>query len=101
MKPFHLSKSYGDQFQDRSLVEHYRKRPAYPAARFDLLVASLPENAHIVDLGCGTGVISIPLAERGMQVTGDDPSVAIIELAKFRRQRVSVHQRCRVNDAVY
>lgn len=48
-----------------------RARPNYPAQVIDDLtaLARLPEAARIVEIGCGTGQATIPLAERGYQVT--------------------------------
>lgn len=47
-----------------------RARPTYPAQVFDDLVAlaSLPPAARIVEIGCGTGQATLPLAERGFQI---------------------------------
>ena len=89
MKPKHLSKHYGDQFQDQSVVDRYRKRPAYAAEVFDVLSAQLPTQAQLFDIGCGTGEIAIPLAQRGYQVTGVDPSRAMIEQAQLLSHRVT------------
>jgi len=36
---------------------------------------------HVVDLGCGTGTIAIPLANEGYNVTGIDLSVHMLEVA--------------------
>ena len=46
-------------------------RPSYPAEIFDDLVdlARLPESARIVEIGCGTGQATVPLAERGFEIT--------------------------------
>lgn len=46
-------------------------RPTYPAGIFDDLAAraQLPEEARIVEIGCGTGQATIPLAKRGYRVT--------------------------------
>ena len=48
-----------------------RVRPAYPEQVFDDLRAlgELPEAARIVEIGCGTGQATIPLAERGFRIT--------------------------------
>jgi trans-aconitate methyltransferase len=48
-----------------------RARPSYPEQLFhDLVaVAELPKAARIVEIGCGTGQATIPLAERGYRVT--------------------------------
>jgi SAM-dependent methyltransferase len=49
-----------------------RRRPTYPPAVFDDLtaLARLPEAARLVEIGCGTGQATLPLAERGFRVTG-------------------------------
>jgi SAM-dependent methyltransferase len=48
-----------------------RARPRYPAQIFDDLVeiAELTQGARIVEIGCGTGQATLPLAERGLQIT--------------------------------
>ncbi len=45
----------------------------------------------VVDLGCGTGVLAVDLAARGMRVTGVDPAAAMLDLARLRpgAQRVT------------
>jgi SAM-dependent methyltransferase len=92
MKPAHLAQHYGDQFQDQSIVDRYHKRPAYDERVFDVLTAQLPDHARILDVGCGTGEIAIPLAERGYVVTAVDPSAAMIEKAAQKSQQVDWHQ---------
>lgn len=45
----------------------------------------------VVDLGCGTGLLAVDLAGRGMRVTGVDPAAAMLDLARRRpgAQRVT------------
>jgi ubiquinone/menaquinone biosynthesis C-methylase UbiE len=38
--------------------------------------------ARVVDVGCGTGISLQPLAQRGMTLTGVDPSAAMLAIAK-------------------
>src|SRR5699024_6287849 len=40
--------------------------------------------AQVADIGCGTGVLAVELARRGMGVTGVDPAAAMIEAARSR-----------------
>lgn len=48
-----------------------RARPSYPEQVFDDLVtlAQLPQAARIVEIGCGTGQATLPLAARGFRIT--------------------------------
>ena len=50
----------------------------------------LPEGARVLDLCCGWGRHSIPLAERGFRVTGLDLSKYHIRLAKQAARRANV-----------
>ncbi|SAK76200.1 methyltransferase type 12 [Caballeronia fortuita] len=40
--------------------------------------------AHVVDLGCGTGLFATELAKRGHRVTGIDPSPQMLRVARAR-----------------
>jgi SAM-dependent methyltransferase len=48
-----------------------RARPSYPPQIFDDLaaLAQLPAEARLVEIGCGTGQATLPLAERGYAIT--------------------------------
>ncbi len=52
-----------------------------------LMLAQLPADltgVRVLDAGCGTGAMSVELAERGAQVVGVDISPALIEIAQKR-----------------
>jgi ubiquinone/menaquinone biosynthesis C-methylase UbiE len=66
----------------RSASWYYeRYRPIYPPELFDHLVHrhQLSIGQPVVDLGCGTGRIAIPLAKRGLNVLAIDPSIEMME----------------------
>ncbi|MEJ8651812.1 class I SAM-dependent methyltransferase [Streptomyces sp. MS1.AVA.3] len=39
---------------------------------------------HVLDIGCGTGVLALLLAERGIEVVGVDPARASLDVAKAK-----------------
>jgi protein-L-isoaspartate O-methyltransferase len=48
-----------------------RARPNYPPLIFDdlVLLAQLPPRARLIEIGCGTGQATLPLAQRGYAIT--------------------------------
>ena len=52
----------------------------------DAYVAMIEEfgAGSVIDLGCGTGVFALSLAERGIDVTGVDPAGASIDVARAK-----------------
>lgn len=82
-KPEHLGKHVADQFSDISVVEHYQNRPAYSDEVIAYLSQSLAmQKMDVLDIGCGTGEVSKPLAALGHRVTAIDPSAPMIATAK-------------------
>lgn len=54
-----------------------------PAAADTAFYVALAQSAgHIVDLGCGTGLLACELARRGYRVTGIDPSADMLRLSR-------------------
>jgi ubiquinone/menaquinone biosynthesis C-methylase UbiE len=61
-----------------------RFRPSYPAAVVDWILAEarvLPGD-HVADVGCGTGILTRLLAERGLEVVGIDPNEGMLAEAR-------------------
>lgn len=64
-------------------ADHGLREPAVRAAWRSLLLAHLPAApARVADLGCGTGTLSVLLAESGYRVDGLDLSPAMVALAE-------------------
>lgn len=69
-----------DEAADHGLID-----PAVREAWRRLLLGVLPDPpARIADLGCGTGTLSVLLAEAGYEVDGLDFSPRMIELARLK-----------------
>ena len=91
--------------QDRNEREHFdltaevhdRARQEYPSELFDALVelSDVPEGGRVLEIGCGTGKATVPLAERGYAITAVElgPSLAAVarrNLARFPKVSVQV-----------
>jgi ubiquinone/menaquinone biosynthesis C-methylase UbiE len=61
-----------------------RFRPSYPAPLVDwvLAEAGVRPRDRVADVGCGTGILTRLLAERGLEVTGVDPNVDMLAQAR-------------------
>lgn len=74
---------YADGFDESA--DHGLWDPNVKAAWESLLLPILPEApCNIIELGSGTGSLSILLAEQGHQVTGVDVSKKMVDLAKAK-----------------
>ena len=71
-----------DTWQPREYARNARFVSEYGAELIDLLAPRPGE--RILDLGCGDGVLSARLAERGADVLGVDASAAMVEAARSR-----------------
>lgn len=57
------------------MADVYDARPAYPAALVDALTELARScGCHVLDLGAGIGHLALPLAQRGLTVTGIEPA---------------------------
>lgn len=73
------------RFHEKNYARQYDQRlsdEGYPGNIFTYICSELSESADILDIGAGTGFISVPLAEKGFRVKALDPSkemLAILE----------------------
>jgi len=58
-------------------------RPGYPDSLFDDVVvgAGLVPGDAVLEVGCGTGKATVPLARRGLHITALDPGPALLRVA--------------------
>ena len=56
---------------DRSAEEYDAVRPGYPDELIEVLIdaSGVPNGGAILEIGCGTGQLTVPLAERGYEIT--------------------------------
>ncbi|OGM59225.1 hypothetical protein A2955_04515 [Candidatus Woesebacteria bacterium RIFCSPLOWO2_01_FULL_37_19] len=68
-----------------------RYRPKYPQELFKYLVIrfNLGSNGILLDLGCGTGELTIPLARYFEDVIAFDPNEEMLNEAKRKAKRLS------------
>ncbi len=61
-----------------------RYRPGYPSALVDWVIeeAGVEREHPVLDLGCGTGILTRMLAERGLEVVGIDPNEDMLAEAR-------------------
>lgn len=72
-------------FRDRRLAELYD--PLDPdRGDLDAYLRLAEESGarRVLDIGCGTGVFALLLAERGVEVVGVDPAGACLDVARAR-----------------
>jgi SAM-dependent methyltransferase len=70
------------QLFDREAERYDRTRPGYPLALIDAVVASSANALSVLDVGCGTGIASRLMAERGAQVLGVELNGRMAEIAQ-------------------
>jgi SAM-dependent methyltransferase len=67
---------------DREAERYDRYRPTYPAALIDDLLGPRPEGLDVLDVGCGTGIASRLIAQRGAKVLGVEVAPRMAEIAR-------------------
>ena len=73
---------------DAAAQDYQRTRPVCPPQLFDDLIglAGLEAGDRVIEIGCGTGQATVPLAERGLAVTAIELGA---DLAAIARQRLA------------
>jgi ubiquinone/menaquinone biosynthesis C-methylase UbiE len=77
---------------DGVAADYDRVRPSYPASLVDeaCALAGLTSGAPVVEVGCGTGKLTVSLAERGLHVDAIDPGPEMVAVARRRLGEATV-----------
>lgn len=67
---------------DQQAERYDRCRPTYPDALIDELLGPEPASLAVLDVGCGTGIASRQIAERGARVLGVEVAPRMAEIAR-------------------
>src|SRR5439155_9412240 len=76
------ARELGRAFLDAEVVRNYRFRQPYPPETFEILEGLLVEPRTVLDVGSGTGALTIGLARFAKRVDAIDPSAAMIREAR-------------------
>jgi SAM-dependent methyltransferase len=83
----HTNRSRAESF-GAGAQAYDRARPSYPPALIDELLADRPR--AVLDVGCGTGKLARPIAERGVPVLGVEIDERMAEVARARDIEVEI-----------
>jgi SAM-dependent methyltransferase len=75
---------------DQHAEAYDRFRPTYPDAVIDELLGPIPAEMDVLDVGCGTGIASRQIAQRGAKVLGVELAPRMAEIARGQGVDVEV-----------
>lgn len=71
-----------ETYEDERVISRYAELGLW-ATEESLFLEYVSDKAHVLDIGCGLGRTSIPLAEMGFEVTGIDLSSGMLRAARL------------------
>jgi SAM-dependent methyltransferase len=80
----------------RGAAEYYDRLSRPPPGDIEFYQARLPERGRVLELGCGTGRVTLPLAGSAGYVHGLDCSEAMLAVCRRKLERAGLGERVRV-----
>jgi SAM-dependent methyltransferase len=71
-------------YRSESVARALGRGPLFDRLRLAVDIAGTLGAERVLDVGCGSGPLFTPLAERGVHITGIDPAEAMVALARDR-----------------
>ncbi len=75
---------------DQQAEAYDRFRPTYPDAVIDELLGPVPAGLDVLDVGCGTGIASRQMAQRGAKVLGVELAPRMADIARGHGVEVEI-----------
>jgi SAM-dependent methyltransferase len=75
---------------DQQAEAYDRFRPTYPDAVIDEMLSPVPAGLDVLDVGCGTGIASRQMAQRGAKVLGVELAPRMAEIARGHGVEVEI-----------
>lgn len=85
--------AYADKILDKRYNSSNLLRRHAHRSQYESVIRQVPVGSRVIDIGCGEGVLSCLLAEKGFTVTGIDISEPNIIAAKELAKRMGVEDR--------
>ncbi len=78
-----FDRKLGDSFK-KSSVEYHSSRKGYSSKVYTKIIkiSKINNQSKILDIGCGSGLSTLPIAKLGYSITGIDTSERLIEIAR-------------------
>ncbi|MCW5942644.1 MAG: class I SAM-dependent methyltransferase [Fimbriimonadaceae bacterium] len=77
---------------DEAAEAYARSRPGYPDALFDAIFeyGGLRSGDSALEIGCGPGQATVPMARRGLRIVAVDPGARLVEVNRSRTRDFEV-----------